>query len=401
MENSQKERIDRELRFLKGSLDAGIISREEYEKGVQRIEKKKLNLKEEAEPEPKISDKAAEQIFIKEITEEGEEAKEKGAEAQDSPMEEEGPGDMHPKEPEEKEREVSDFFEQSSKKEPEEKKKKKIGKTIIWVLVIIGIIILVISISSKKLTSEVNKTPQKELIKEMVPICNSDSDCDKEGKIGTCSNPGMDDANCQYAEPVKIGLTIVNDKNCQNCDTSRMLSVIQGLFPGVESRTVDYSDPEGKRLVSMYRIDALPAYIFDRRINETLRFESFKQALVNEQGSFLIRNSASGANYYFKREKIANRLELFSLANQTGDLDKILAEVSLLFGDKINIVRTVVNDAMKNSLENELGITTYPAFLVNNQLKFGGVQPPETIKNIFCELNPQDKCRTILSMVIS
>ena len=33
MEKSQKERLEQELRFLKESLDADVISKEEYEKG--------------------------------------------------------------------------------------------------------------------------------------------------------------------------------------------------------------------------------------------------------------------------------------------------------------------------------------------------------------------------------
>ena len=38
--DEQKQRLEQELRFLKESLDADVISRDEYEKGRARIEKK-------------------------------------------------------------------------------------------------------------------------------------------------------------------------------------------------------------------------------------------------------------------------------------------------------------------------------------------------------------------------
>ena len=36
MEKEQKERLEQELRFLKESLEADVISRDEYEKGKER-----------------------------------------------------------------------------------------------------------------------------------------------------------------------------------------------------------------------------------------------------------------------------------------------------------------------------------------------------------------------------
>ena len=179
-----------------------------------------------------------------------------------------------------------------------------------------------------------------------------------------------------------------------------MFGLIRGLFPGVVVNSLEYDSAKGKGLISLYDIDALPAYIFGPEVNNTKRYDEFKQALIKKKGYYLIRNSASGANYYFKRQKSPNRLELFTLSGETPDLDKSLAEVKDLFKNKIHFVKTSVDEDKKENLKNELGITTYPTFLVNNQLKFGGIQPPETIKNKFCELNQLDECSTTLSTVI-
>src|SRR3989338_245567 len=57
----QKERLEQELKFLKESLEADIITKEEYNKGKQRIEDKLKELSEEPKEE---------KIVIKEIQEE-------------------------------------------------------------------------------------------------------------------------------------------------------------------------------------------------------------------------------------------------------------------------------------------------------------------------------------------
>ena len=48
--SAQKERLDQELRFLKESFEAEVISREEFEKGKDRIEKRLNELKSRQKP---------------------------------------------------------------------------------------------------------------------------------------------------------------------------------------------------------------------------------------------------------------------------------------------------------------------------------------------------------------
>ena len=110
-------------------------------------------------------------------------------------------------------------------------------------------------------------------------------------------------------------------------------------------------------------------------------------------------DSASGSDYYFKRNEAENQLVLFTLDENTQAEDN-LQDVLDLFGDDINFIKTIVDDPKKEELKQELGITSYPTFLINNQLKLGGIQPPETIKNKFCELNSLDQCSTTLSTAL-
>lgn len=402
MENSQKERIERELRFLKGSLDAGIISRVEYEKGVQRIEKKRTELEIE-EPKPEISEKAAEEITVKEIGEEPIE-KETNDEKKEPPIEESKTEEQVVTEEatlkEEKEQEVEEFIEKNNEK-PEEKPKK--SKKKFWALaVIVGIIIVFIIIQNNKPTTvEPEETIVPEEAEKIFIECYEDSDCEKQGKIGKCNNSGTGEASCTYIDPVKVGLTVITSEGCISCDPTGMLDLLGGLFPGIEVNSIEFDSTKGKKLITSMGIEALPAFMFDSKINETMNFAVFKQALNKKEESYLVKNSASFANFYFKRQEIPKKLEMFTLTEENPDLDKSIEEVKDLFGNEIEIKITFVNDAWKITLEKQLGITTYPTFLINNQLKFGGIQPPETIKNKFCESNDLKECTTTLSTVIS
>jgi predicted DsbA family dithiol-disulfide isomerase len=50
-----------------------------------------------------------------------------------------------------------------------------------------------------------------------------------------------------------------------------------------------------------------------------------------------------------------------------------------------------------DSLADELGIKTYPSFVVNNKIKFSGVLSSETIKDNFCKFNINDRCSQSLT----
>ncbi|MBS3097116.1 hypothetical protein J4480_06815, partial [Candidatus Woesearchaeota archaeon] len=52
-DKTQKERLEQELRFLKESFEAEVISKEEFEKGKDRVEKKLGDIEKQANGEAK------------------------------------------------------------------------------------------------------------------------------------------------------------------------------------------------------------------------------------------------------------------------------------------------------------------------------------------------------------
>ena len=359
MSNEQKERLESELRFLKESLEADVISKDEYKKGKERIERK-----------------------LKEIEEKLKETKIE--EPEEQPLKE------YIREEEEPEEEEKPLLEE--KEEPEEEIKIS-RKWIYWGVILIIAVILVFSIRSCYNSNNKNETQNLDELKgEVNPICSSNSDCEKEGMVGICINPDTNEANCEFKEDVNVSLLVINDKNCLICDSARMENTLKKIFPNMEITRFDYITSEGKKLVDDFNINALPSYIFDSKVGEAINFNDFKRALINKKDYYLITNSASGANYYFKREEIQNKLDIFLTADKKNMVDNNTKEFLDIFSEKISFEKHIVTEKEKMQLKEELGITSYPSFLINNQLKFGGVQSADSLKQKFCQSNNLPEC---------
>jgi len=400
MDNEQEERLEQELRFLKESFEAEIITKEEYEKGKERVERK---LQETEESEEKTEDKGR-NIEEKEVNEEPEEKEEPEADEngeyitiKEIPKEEREKIEPIAYETSKETEENEEPQEEEQKEiEPEDKEKKKkfrINKKVVWATAILVILALIFIFF-----------PKGDMFKKavFVPVCIDDKDCKAQGKIGACINPNTKTAVCEFKDDVKVQLTVLDDKNCASCSTTRMLSVIKQLFPNIETAKIDYNTIEGKKLAADLGIGALPAYIFDESIIDADRYQKIKNALTKEGSKYLLTKTASGADYYFKREKIENKLDLFIIPDMEASIkaENNIQEVLDLFGDKIDFTKHPVTEKRKDELKQELGITTYPTFLINNQIKFSGVQAADTIKEKFCELNALVECSIVLSQDI-
>ncbi len=414
----QKERLEQELRFLMESLEADVISKDEYEKGKARIERKlrEIEQKTEEKIEETEQPKDSGEIEIKEIHEETKIiGKEETVEEKKPEMEEKEKIEEEKKEEvkEEKKEEPEDEKPTKELKEAEEEKKEKIEEeeqeskdfptseskdseepeeeiTISkkWLYGAILLIIAVILIFSIRSYSK----DGQEIIEESIPECSSDSDCKQEGMIGTCINLGEKEAKCEFEEDARVELMVINDKDCELCSPSRMKGVIKDIFPNLEIKNLDYKTTEAKELVSEFSINSLPAYIFNSNVSKATNFNDFKSALIKKENNYVINNRASGANYYFKREKIDNKLDVFLTAAIEEKVSNNIKAFLDLFEENIKFTGHLVNQKQKEELSEELGITSYPAFLINNQIKVGGFQSADAIKEKFCQLNKLDDC---------
>ncbi len=86
-----------------------------------------------------------------------------------------------------------------------------------------------------------------------------------------------------YADP-KVGLTVLTDSSCADCDPNQALTWIRRVVPTTIAHTVEYSSEEGQRLVADHQITALPAFLFSDPIQETI-FYGQATTLFTETGN--------------------------------------------------------------------------------------------------------------------
>jgi len=141
---------------------------------------------------------------------------------------------------------------------------------------------------------------------EGLPACSRDEDCMAEAnKIGKCENAGQQGAKCIYVDPVKVEVTVLNDRTCVTCDTTRILQVIRQLFPGMVLKLVDVSDAEGKKLIEDYSLTVAPAYLFDGNIVKTSTWSKdarVKAAFEQTGDKYKLSDAASGAKHFVSEE---------------------------------------------------------------------------------------------------
>ncbi len=354
-DKSHKEKLEQELRFLQESFEAEVISKEEFEKGKDRIEKKLKEIQKFANEEKKEA--SQKQEFKQEPIKDTEKKEEAKAEAKTEEK-------IKLKVIQEDERQYSEP-EPIEKKEPvaEKAEIKEEGNKIFKYSVIFIVLLLVVFFSYSFIKSSKEKSEQTETIAQV--------------------------------KSFKTNIIVLNDrKNCFNCDTQRVLSILESWFGELNTKEIDYNTEQGKKLSEKFDAKLLPLYILDENITKKPEFEKFKQTFSKKDNNHLLSDDAAGSTFYFKRDNVPNKLDLFI---KSGDDSSIRAEKNLKeFLDtfkEANFEKHSSND----KLTEELNIKTFPTFLVNNRIKFSGIHPPETVKNNFCKLNKLKECEKSLS----
>lgn len=373
-ENNQKERLEQELGFLKESYEAEVISKDEYEKGKERIEQK---LK-------KINSNSNDDNQWFEGNTKGQENK-TDAEI-DKPKErsviEDAAAPLDVKQSEIKPTSADEVPKYDGKKEDK----------LFKYAVVFVVLALILFFSYSLLTP---REKQKEATMKFAVECSSDADCIQEGKMGVCRNPGKDNSECHYVEDQKTNVLVLNSRQeCFNCETQRVLDILTSWFGSLNVREIDYSTEEGKKLTDAVDAKILPAYLLEDNITQKPAFESLKQAFTKKDNYYVMSESAAGSTFYVNRDYIQNKLDFFV---KEGDGASIKAEKNLKeFLDSFSNIK-FQRHTSKSELSRELEIKTFPSFFVNNKIKFSGVYPAEEIRQKFCSLNKLEECEKKLS----
>ena len=287
-EKTQKERLEQELRFLKESFEAEVISKEEFEKGKERIEKKLKEL--QSIPTEQLSEEQKKWQSI-EKSMKTEAAKPEEQKKDDTLIKREGEKiKLKVIQDDVEEHEHTETIQKAEQKEQqkesiqeklvsvEEPKKKSKFSKYAAVFIILTLIVF-FSYSFFKGSKSQEKTNEI----KFVAACTSNDDCQQEGKIGICLNSATKKAKCEFREIPKTNVIVLNDKkDCFNCDTQRVLNILESWFGAINSKEIDYNADEGKKVAEKFDARLLPMYILDGDVTTKAKFEEFKRVFVKK-----------------------------------------------------------------------------------------------------------------------
>lgn len=124
---------------------------------------------------------------------------------------------------------------------------------------------------------------------QQIPTCSADFECASPTEIGKCTDAGTISARCEYTRPKQVNLTVFTDSKCGACNSEPVISVLSGMFKGLNVSTVDSSTDAGSRRVQYFGFTGLPAFVFDKSIEQGEGFNAIKSDLY-ELGDFYVLN---------------------------------------------------------------------------------------------------------------
>jgi len=179
-------------------------------------------------------------------------------------------------------------------------------------------------------------------VNKIIPECFSDSDCpEKEGRIKSCSNPGLgkQPAQCLYRIGKPLEVAVIGMEDCPACSTKLTESVLKKYLRGIKVRRMDYKSPKAKKLIKNLSINTLPAFVFGQDVEEARNFDKLSGALEKKGRMYLLSSRLSGIFYYLSRPVIDKKVDLFIEPFQKGSF---------------NILRKVKAKAEKKNLDLEV-----------------------------------------------
>lgn len=156
-----------------------------------------------------------------------------------------------------------------------------------------------------------NKIKENPGILQILPVCFSESGCKKTGFVGTCNNPGENNAVCSFIKPRQIDLLVITPKKCKACDTEPMINELRKYFPGIAASYLYYPSKKAEKYIKDLNLEYLPAYLLSKDLDKEDNFNLFKDYLDFKGGFYKTKETYSGLGYYLNRPKEQGRIDVF------------------------------------------------------------------------------------------
>lgn len=153
--------------------------------------------------------------------------------------------------------------------------------------------------------------PDDAAISAILPRCYTDSNCRKDGSVGSCQNPGTLKSSCSFKALNKVDLLIITSKDCVVCNEQPAIDSLKKKFPGLAIRRLYYPDQKAKSRIRKLSIPGLPAYIFGREIEKEENFSAIKNDFLQVADAYVLKPQIGGLSYFPERKIKPGNLDLF------------------------------------------------------------------------------------------
>ena len=176
-----------------------------------------------------------------------------------------------------------------------------------------------------------------------VPACSADFECPHATLVGKCVDAGLPSAACEFVRPAVVNLTVFTSSECGPCNVSEALSGLRRLFKGLSVNIVDYATPEGRAQAQYFGLQELPAFVFDKSVEEGESFDVLEPSLTSV-GSFYVMSVSGGYRQIVSRQRENNSLAFFAMSYcpYAALAEAVLADVAKAMPDLKVVTRFVV-----------------------------------------------------------
>lgn len=163
--------------------------------------------------------------------------------------------------------------------------------------------------------------------------CYQDLDCnDKDDKEGSCKNVGEQNAFCVYEDPAEMSGVVISDETCVSCFSEKAVAALKKDFKGLDVREIDLDSEEARDLISRYQINGIPAFIFDKNVENGKNFSFYLEnellaPLAEDDSAYL--HTQTEARKLVDRPVDENKLDLFVIPTDpvSDELQKALIDL--------------------------------------------------------------------------
>lgn len=146
----------------------------------------------------------------------------------------------------------------------------------------------------------------------VVPRCFSDNNCQQEGSVGVCFDAGLKQARCEFTQAPRVSLKVIVPGECRVCYTDGIINGFKKIFPGLTVTRVSFPSQESAQLIKDMGINALPAYLFEKSVENNSGFNAeLSKKLELKSGYYILKQEYSGISYLLGRKLIKGKLDIF------------------------------------------------------------------------------------------